>query len=213
MLNNKNKISTKILSIEDLQWILKAIIKGWYFFIITPIICIVIGFFYNYRITPKFASKIEILLKSNDVYDYQDKLYSNVGFYNYYGDITNQIRVITSYDLIQKTVAKLKFSNSYYIVGRINTKEFYGGIPFKMNIELLNKDLYEQPISFKILDHNTYSISYDINNKRIKRTHYFDSTEISIDYTINTNKEHPINNFKTSRSNLNEVTKWLGDII
>ena len=27
------------------------------------------------------------------------------------------------------------------------------------------------------------------------------------------NKEHPINNFKTSRSNLNEVTKWLGDII
>ena len=141
MSNNLNKISSnKIISNDDLQWIWKSIYKSWYLFFTIPFITLLIGFFYNHKIVPEYASKIEILLKSNEVYDYQDKLYSNVGFYNYYGDITNQIRIISSYDLIQKALSKLNFNNSYYIVGRLNTKEFYEGMPFKIDINFINKN-------------------------------------------------------------------------
>ena len=107
-----NELSNKIISLKDLQWVVKAIVKGWYFFLFFPILFFCVGYFYKYKIVPNYASKIEILLKSNDVYDYQEKLYSNVGFYNYYGDVTNQIRIITSYDLIEKTLSKLDFSKS-----------------------------------------------------------------------------------------------------
>ena len=129
-----------------------------------------IGVFYNYKIIPKYTSKIEILLKSNEVYDYQDKLYSNVGFYSYYGDITNQIRVITSYDLIQKALSKLNFKNSYFIVGRLNTKEFYEGLPFKVDINLINKNLYEKPFDFKIIDENQYQIKYEKTEMNYQKT-------------------------------------------
>ena len=186
-MNSKvNKISNNIVSFEDLKWIWKSIYKSWYFFILIPMISSLIGVFYNYKIIPTYASKIEILLKSNDVYDYQEKLYSNVGFYNYYGDITNQIRVITSYDLIQKALNKLNFKTSYYIVGRINTKEFYNGVPFNADINILNADLYETPFDFNILNHNEYQIKYEKDGKKTIKKHYFDSLEFTVDYSINT---------------------------
>ena len=183
----KNDLSNKIISIKDLQWLLKAILKSWYVFVIFPLIFLVVGYYYKYKIVPNYASKIEILLKSNDVYDYQEKLYSNVGFYNYYGDVTNQIRIITSYDLIEKTLSKLDFSKSYFIVGRLNTKEFFSGMPFTIDIDVLNRKLYELPVDFKIIDANNYSISYELEGVNISRTHKFDSTEFSVDYSINTN--------------------------
>jgi len=184
---NQNKISNnKIISFEDLKWIWKSIYKGWYLFFIIPTISLLIGVFYNYKIIPKYVSKIEILLKSNEVYDYQEKLYSNVGFYNYYGDITNQIRVITSYDLIQEALSRLNFNNSYFIVGRLNTKEFYEGLPFKVDINLINNELYEKPIDFKILDDNQYQLSYEMSGDKVVKNHHFDSTEFTVDYSINT---------------------------
>jgi len=182
----KNDLTNKIISIKDFQWLLKAILKSWYAFVILPLIFLGVGYYYKYKIVPNYASKIEILLKSNDVYDYQEKLYSNVGFYNYYGDVTNQIRIITSYDLIEKTLSKLDFSKSYFIVGRLNTKEFFSGMPFSIDIDVLNTNLYELPINFKIIDENKYSIAYEMQGKKIIRTHQFDSTEFSVDYSINT---------------------------
>ena len=200
MSTSQLKISNnKILSIEDLKWVLKCF-ERLVLFIIIPAISLLIGVFYNYKIIPKYTSKIEILLKSNEVYDYQDKLYSNVGFYSYYGDITNQIRVITSYDLIQKALSKLNFKNSYFIVGRLNTKEFYEGLPFKVDINLFNKNLYEKPFDFKIIDENQYQISYESNGNEVLKKHYFDSTEFTVDYIINTKL------IKLS-SNLNSVSK------
>ena len=186
MNNSLDNFSTKIISINDFKWLLKAIVKSWYFFILVPMFFFFVGMYYKHKIVPNYASKIEILLKSNDVYDYQENLYSNVGFYNYYGDVTNQIRIITSYDLIEKTLSKLDFSKSYFIAGRLNTKEFFNGMPFKIDIDILNRSLYESPVDFKILDRNSYNISYELNGQKITRTHQFDSTEISIDYSINT---------------------------
>ena len=43
--------------------------------------------YFNHRQKLFFQTKIDILLKSNDVYDYQEHLYSNGGFYNLFGSI------------------------------------------------------------------------------------------------------------------------------
>ena len=89
-----------ILSFRDLKWIFSAIFKYWYLFLIFIVVASVFGTIYNHKQISKYHTKIEILLKSNDVYDYQENLYSNLGFYNYYGDVANQIRIISSYDII-----------------------------------------------------------------------------------------------------------------
>ena len=85
----ENKESLKIISSNDFIWLIKTILKKWYIFLFAIIISLFLGFLNNHKKENLYNTKIEILLKTNDVYDYQN-LQSSLGFYNYYGDISNQ---------------------------------------------------------------------------------------------------------------------------
>ena len=182
---DKNK-STSIISQNDFAWLLNAILKNWYIFLILVPLFILLGVIYNHKQKEFYNTKIEILLKSNDVYDYQENLQSSLGFYNYYGDISNQKRIIGSYDMIQKVLKKLDLSCSYFIKGRLNTKEFFNELPFKVKVDVLNSELYENAIDFHIIDGNRYRLNYSLNNVEYEFFHYFDSTETTNHYSINT---------------------------
>ena len=143
------KKSGNIVSASDFIWLLNAILKNWYIFVFIIPLFISLGLLYNHKQISTYDTKIEILLKSNDIYDYQENLYSNLGFYNYYGDISNQKRILGSYDMLQNVLTKLDLSCSYYIVGRLNTKEFFNELPFKVNVKVFNSSLYNLFFSIK----------------------------------------------------------------
>ena len=44
-------------------------------------------------------------------------LQSSLGFYNYYGDISNQKRIIGSYDMMQNVLKKLDFRVLILLLG------------------------------------------------------------------------------------------------
>ena len=178
----QDKYNTKIINKNDLMWVVNAVLKNWFIFIIIVPLFILFGLIYNHKKKKFFNTKIEILLKSNDVYDYQENLQTNLGFYNYYGDISNQKRVVGSYDMVQKVLKKLDLSCSYFIVGRLNTKEFFKELPFKVKVNVLNQNLYEKNIDFRIIDNNRYSLNYSLDEVKYEYIHYFDSTETTNHY-------------------------------
>lgn len=182
-MSNMNKENT-LVSLEDLKWIIQAIIKSWYFFIVFPILTGFVGVFVSYRVIPKYVTKVQILLKSNEVYDYQSQINNNIGFYNQYGDISNQIRVIKSYDMIEQTLGKLDFSVSYYIVGRVNKKEFFGNMPFKIVADNLNNNFYEKPFNLNIVDTETFEISFETKDGVTKRIHNFNEYIATPEYIL-----------------------------
>ena len=181
-----NKKSSNILNQNDFIWLLNTVLKNWYLFILIIPIAALLGLIYNHKQKEFYNTKIEILLKTNDVYDYQENLQSSLGFYNYYGDISNQKRIIGSYDMMQKVLKKLDLSCSYFIVGRLNTKEFFNELPFKIEVNVLNPNLFEVPIDFKIINENQYELSYALNDNSYSKIHYFDSTQTTNHYSINT---------------------------
>ena len=190
MVDNK---SNNIVTSSDLIWLLNAILKNWYLFLIVIPIFTVLGLIYNHKQLQQYNTKIEILLKSNDVYDYQENLYNNLGFYNYYGDISNQKRILGSYDMMKNVLSKLDLSCSYYIVGRLNTKEFFNELPFNVSAKVFNTSLYEKPIDFKILNDKRYELTYKINDIEYSHIHYFDSLETTTTYSIKTELNSVLN--------------------
>ena len=190
MVDNK---SNNIVTSSDLIWLLNAILKNWYLFLILIPLFTVLGLIYNHKQLQQYNTKIEILLKSNDVYDYQENLYNNLGFYNYYGDISNQRRILGSYDMMKNVLSKLDLSCSYYIVGRLNTKEFFNELPFKVNAKVFNAGLYETPIDFKILNDKRYELTYKVNDIEYSHIHYFDSLETTTSYSIKTELNSVLN--------------------
>ena len=108
---------------EDLIPILKFVSKNW---ILVPIFCstaFVMAYFQRHKLPDIYGASAEILLKSNDSYNYQSKIYSSVGYYSVLQDINNQKRAIKSKDLIGRVIDKLDFNVSYFIVGRIRTAQ------------------------------------------------------------------------------------------
>ena len=113
MADKAEKKQKSIISTDDLSVLLKIFGKNWYYFLFLPAIAAVISYFYTYRMTDMYAAKTQILLKSDETYDYQSQIYKRIGWYGVYGDITNQKRVLASHDLIEQAIQKLNFEVSY----------------------------------------------------------------------------------------------------
>ena len=130
------------------------------------------------------TQKFEILLNSNEVYNYQEGLKSNLGYYNFFADIANQKRIIKSYDLVSKAIKKLNLDVSYFIQGRINKKEIFQNLPFKIQTFFTSPSIVEKDIKFKILDSDKYSLSFTLNNVDTSFIHLFDSISTNKFYSI-----------------------------
>jgi uncharacterized protein involved in exopolysaccharide biosynthesis len=114
---------TNFLDADDLRPILKFISKNWYLMLGFSLIGFAFASFVTHRMPNVYAAKCEILLKSSDTYDYQTQIYKELGYYSLIQDITNQKRILASYDLIEKVLDKVDFTQSYFLVGRIKTDE------------------------------------------------------------------------------------------
>ena len=105
----EQKKNNSPIQINDFKLIWRIISKNWYIpFVIVPILYLV-GYFYVYKLENVYQASVE-LLKSNDTY-YEKSVITDNSFYNSarsYIDNSNEIRIITSYDIMKETIDKLK---------------------------------------------------------------------------------------------------------
>lgn len=177
---------TNFLDADDLRPIIKFITKNWYLMILFSGIGLLFALFYTHRLPNIYAARCEILLKSTETYDYQTALNRDIGYYSLIQDITNQKRILTSYDLIQKVLKKADFTLSYYLVGRVKTEEVdrFAYFDIKCDWRRLDQKLYNKPFNLKILDLNTYSISYVLDGKKMIHNFEFGKLHQDANFTI-----------------------------
>lgn len=150
-----------IIDVNDLRSFLRIFSKNWYFVVVALILSAVLSYLYSYKIPEVYGASTQILLKDRETYNYQTQVYQNIGYIAAYGDIVNQKRVLTSYDMLNRTLDKLDFDVSYYIIGRFKRKEEYGTLPFTVKMQLLNPKLFEKPFDLHIVDPEHFELSYD----------------------------------------------------
>ncbi|MDX2171891.1 MAG: polysaccharide biosynthesis tyrosine autokinase [Bacteroidota bacterium] len=176
-----------IVSQKDLNLLWRIIKSNWWVPAVIIPILYVIGTFYVYRLTYIYKASTQVLLKVNDTY-YQANVLSDEGFYSYnsYVDNLNEQRVIQSYDLASQVVSRLKdyLEISYFIVGKVRRTEQFKGMPFKVHVTSINSSYYEKNIDFKIIDHNTYEISYNDNGTETVKTGKFGTELIDDNFNL-----------------------------
>lgn len=189
------KKNAKIIDFDDLRLFLKVFSKNWYIIGLLVFVSFLFSYFYTYKLPDVYSVKSQILLKSDDTYNYQNQLYSGIGYYQSYLDNSNQIRVITSNDLIEKVLSKLKVDISYYIVGRLKATELYEYMPFDISVRLLNESLFEEDIKFKVQDVNTFQISYRKGDEQVVKKFRFNEKIEDNDFFMTVTKNGLINDF------------------
>ncbi|MFZ6050971.1 polysaccharide biosynthesis tyrosine autokinase [Halocola ammonii] len=171
---------------EDLVPVFKFIGKNWYLMVILPAIFFGAAYLYTMRLPDVYAAKTEILLKSDDTYDYQSQIYSRLGYMQAYADVTNQKRILSSYDMIEDVLQKLDFEVSYHLVGRWTTTQVTGFKPFQVEADpnKMTPALHNRPIDIKILNENTYRLDYELNGVSHEDPHKFGEFVQTAHYTI-----------------------------
>ena len=188
-----SKHSNKLIETKDLVFVWKLILKNLLLLIFLPLIAYGVGFIYTYRITETYASKTELLLKSNETYDYQDPIYKGLGAYGAYTDVLNQIKILTSRDLMAEVIDKIDIGTAYYVIGRLKRQEVYKTLPFKCTINVLNNSLYEIPVGVKVLNADEYELLYEINNEKKLHRYFFDQELITGDFSILLTRNYEFN--------------------
>ena len=200
----------KLIESKDLMFVWRLVLKNIGFIILIPIATYLIGYIYTYRLSDVYGSKVQLLLKSNETYDYQDQIYKGLGAYGVYMDVQNQIRIIQSRDLIGEIIDKMDIYTSYYVVGRIRKKEVFETLPFKSNVEVFEtkRYLYEKPIKVEIIDQDNFRLIYEVNGKVKTIEHPFDELLISDEFKLNLKKRYAFTD-----ENIGDISKTPYEIV
>lgn len=183
-----------IIDIKDVKKLIKVFVNNWFVIVFCLLIAFVSAYLYSYKLDKVYAAKTQVLLKSNnETYSYQEGLFMGLGIYSSYEQLSNEMQVLASTDIIHQTLAKLKSDISYYIVGRVQTKEVFSGTPFEVNAQIYSDAFYEIPFTIKILDVDNYEISYELNEQLVVNKHKFGEPAINNNYYIIINKTDAIN--------------------
>lgn len=138
--------------------------SNWYYFISVPLIAFGGTYVYTHRIPDIYAAKCQILLKSNETYDYQNEIYRGLGFnskYASYEETASQMRVIKSTGLLEEVMDRMPLDVSYYIVGRLKVSEVYKHMPFKVFTDERSSAFSGMRFSVSVLDTDSYKIGYE----------------------------------------------------
>ncbi|MDP4587313.1 MAG: Wzz/FepE/Etk N-terminal domain-containing protein, partial [Flavobacteriales bacterium] len=186
---------TNLVDADDLRPLFKFLGKNWYLILSFPLIAFCIAYLYTYKLPNIYAAKTEILLKSSETYDYQNQIYSNLGYYSLLADITNQQRIMQSYDVVSKTLERVDFDISYYLVGRLTEKQVarFDAFDVEMTLNSPSSPLYNVPVQIKVIDINSFEISYLYRGNNINKVFTFDEYHDEIDYTIRLTRRKGIN--------------------
>lgn len=213
-INNTGK-SGKLINTKDLAFVWSLIIENIGIIILIPLFAYAIGYVYTHRLTYYHGAKTQLLLKSNDTYDYQDPIYQGLGAYGMYMDVQNQIRILQSRDLIGEVVDRVGANTSYFVVGRLKSREVFETLPFKCKATVYNELIYERPIGIEILDENHYNLSYDLNGQKTSAKGVFDEKLFLDDFEITLIKSYAYgpNNLDVIKSSEYEIVQHSRDYL
>ena len=179
---------SNIIDVEDLLIVWKFLGKNWLILLLFPVFAAIAAYFYVHRMPDEYGAKTEILLGTESGYEYQSQIYRNLtGYGGGVNQLTNQIRVLKSHDLIANTLDKLDYQISYFIVGRVKTTEIPYIDAFSIDIKLIDgegADLFGVPFDIKIVDENTFSLKFDNGLDAETRIHEFNTDIVTNEYVL-----------------------------
>ncbi len=176
-----------VVSERDLKLLWRIVRCNWYIPIIFLPLFYLAGRFYTHRLTDIYQASSQIILNRSDNY-YQNNVLTDAGFYgnSSYIDNSNELRILSSYDIMQETVSRLKdrLQVSYFIVGRVLTSEQFTGVPFVVKVSTIKSSWYELPFDFKVVDYDNYELSYSDGVQKVTKKGQFEKELIDTSFNF-----------------------------
>lgn len=128
--NGNNIIDEQLSNFDAWEWFYR-ILHYWYLFVIAAVIAFSLAYLKNKKVIDTYLTTGTLIIKDAQNANYgAQSLMQGFGVDAGYRNVNNQLIILGSYDLIQRTVDSLPFMNVEYITkGRFKTRNIYRQTP------------------------------------------------------------------------------------
>lgn len=132
-------------SFDYRTWIIR-ILKGWYFFVISLIVCMGIAYLQNRSWKPIYKTNALVIIEDSKGYmGSQAMLLQGFGAEKAYRNVNNQVIMFGSHDIIERTVTKQPdMLIDYYTLGRFRQSSLYKQAPIAITTTYVAPMSYER---------------------------------------------------------------------
>lgn len=136
-------IEEEASNFDAMEWLFRFL-HYWYLFLIAGVIAFSLAYLKNKKVIDTYLTTGTLIIKDapNNSYGAQS-LMQGFGVDAGYKNVNNQLIILGSYDLIQRTVDSLPFMNVEYITkGRFKTRNIYRQTPILVEYETIDPMAY-----------------------------------------------------------------------
>ncbi|MCQ2337606.1 MAG: polysaccharide biosynthesis tyrosine autokinase [Paludibacteraceae bacterium] len=154
--------------INYLEWAMRMLSK-WYLFVIAITVAMSAGFLINRKWKPSYTTEAQVLVDGKGGSD-MGVMQSLVGYNYSSSNNNNQLIVMGSYNMINRTLQKLPFGIDFYQKGKFKNASLYGSEPVKIEQIEVSPDAYCFEYRFEPVNDNTFRIHIeDVFDKRMEK--------------------------------------------
>lgn len=174
----------------SIRSVLNKLIKNKKYYLVSICLCILLAIFLILYISPQYAVSSSILLRLDSKNTPNIETYlSGTDLFKRDKNLENELGIITSYNLIYKTLDELNFRVSYYQSEFIRTNEIYKKSPLEIIVDTSHNQIVNFDFSLTPLENNKIRIQADgINlnmyNAQFKKIYKEFISELSLDDTL-----------------------------
>ncbi|MBQ4547818.1 MAG: polysaccharide biosynthesis tyrosine autokinase [Bacteroidales bacterium] len=151
----------------DLKVIIIKILSYWYLFAIGIVVALILGFIYN-RYTPSvYQTSASVFIKEDKMGIDPTSMMTGLTFKSNI-NIDNEIGILQSFSLKERTIKELEFFNvSYYVKGRVATKELYKETPFNVELDYDTAQVVGNNYQIEFIDNGQYRLKSKEGRKSV----------------------------------------------
>ena len=142
----------------DFKALLFKFLHYWYYFAIAIMIALGSAYVFNRYAEPVYKVSCTVLVKDDK--NPASSLLQNSDLFSPKKNIQNEIGVLKSFTLAQRTVREMNLTITYFGEGRFRYKELYNSSPFTVVFDSAFPQLVNVPVNIRIHSKDKYSIEF-----------------------------------------------------
>ncbi len=178
-MDNSKTIQGSSFSEANIKVFLNKVLEKKWLFLLSVITCLVLGYAFIKVSTPIYEVSTTMLVDlkgGTRKLGESQTLGGEIAPQRAEDIIYNEMAVLKSYKLVEKTLREMDIEVSYYAGTWYRTKEYYGYFPFEVDIINSSPQLYSKPFQVAFLSDSTYQLSieeskFKVSNPVNKTTH------------------------------------------
>ncbi len=162
---NNSSTNQEAFAEVNLHDFLKKIWKKKWLFVSSVVLCIALAYAYIKQANPVFEVNTKLLIDptgGSRMLSESKYVEGGVGLIEVEKNLFNEMNIIQSFTLIEKTIEELNFDVSYYSADWYKRTEHYRNFPVRVEFSDSCKQIVDVPITIDILDEERFILSVDV---------------------------------------------------